>query len=84
MPQPVGVALSANATELQQSIFNAVPSAPGTAGASSGALKPPPSSEVAPASPQGVKRPRDDESDEGDVPMEEDDEGEAMEESDSD
>ncbi|KAI9818229.1 MAG: U2 snRNP complex subunit msl1 [Pycnora praestabilis] len=84
-------------TELQQSIFNAPPSSTTTTTApppaSSATLKLPQAAtngasepaEDGAKSPQGVKRRREDESDEeGDAPMEEDDEGDAPMEDSSD
>ena len=73
-------------TELQQSIFGAPPSAAATAASTaatsgSGAgLKPPDSGMAVEGqdgarSPQGVKRGREDESDDEDAPMDEDDDG---------
>lgn len=83
-------------TDLQKSIFNAPPSgavedkapteaAPQTLNLPNGTSNGTSANED-PKSPQGVKRRREDESDDEEAPMEEDDEGEAMamEESDED
>ncbi|KAI9821570.1 MAG: U2 snRNP complex subunit msl1 [Thelocarpon impressellum] len=70
-------------SELQQSIFNAPPSSTNTGPTQSTSLKPPDggaagtSAEEGAKSPQGVKRRRDDESDDEDAPMDEDDDGDA-------
>ena len=81
-------------TEVQQSIFNAPPSsvpAPGLPAMVPASLKPPEATtgtgavEDGVRSPQGVKRRRDDESDEEeDAPMEDDEEGDAPMEDSSD
>lgn len=63
-------------TELQKSIFNAPPSA---LAADSTANAPAPILNGNKEAPQGVKRPRDDESDAGEAPMEEDDSDAPME-----
>ncbi|KAI9724333.1 MAG: hypothetical protein M1812_000401 [Candelaria pacifica] len=79
-PVPAG---AVTATELQQSIFNAPPSAATVLPTSTGGLKPQDVavngavSEDGANSPQGVKRRREDESDDEDAPMDEDDEGDA-------
>lgn len=79
-PVPAG---AVTATELQQSIFNAPPSATTAPPTSTPTLKPPEAavngavSEDGAKSPQGIKRRREDESDEEDAPMDEDDEGDA-------
>ncbi|KAI9797020.1 MAG: U2 snRNP complex subunit msl1 [Piccolia ochrophora] len=87
---PAAAAGAVTATDLQQSIFNAPPSAaplavPPTAPPG---LKPPDGqegvAEEEAKSPQGVKRRRDDESDDEEAPMEEDDEGDASMEDSSD
>lgn len=90
IPQPEGRAPSPSAaatggmTALQASIFNAPPSASETTAQKDAEpkLKAPPSG-LPPKPEQGTKRPREDEDEESDVPMEEDD-GSAMEESDED
>ena len=65
-------------TELQRSIFSGPPTST-TAGAAT--TKPPgeKDAEADGQGPQGVKRPRDEESDEGDAPMEEDESDVSME-----
>ncbi|KAI9743411.1 MAG: U2 snRNP complex subunit msl1 [Candelina submexicana] len=79
-PAPVG---AVTATELQQSIFNAPPSTATAPLTSNGGLKPQEAavngavSGDGAKSPQGVKRRREDESDDEDAPMDEDDEGDA-------
>lgn len=83
-------------SEVQQSIFDAPPStaqkppaAPAPAASNGVAPKPllapnGTNESVDAPSPQGVKRRREEESDDEDMPMEEDDEGEEMEVSDED
>jgi U2 small nuclear ribonucleoprotein B'' len=86
MPLPAGAAVAT--TELQQSIFNAPPSSVAVEAAPPGLPKPPPSNvngakdtESTAQSTQGMKRPRDEESEEEDAPMEEDDSDAPMEDS---
>ncbi|KAI9809824.1 MAG: hypothetical protein M1825_000257 [Sarcosagium campestre] len=81
---PAGADAAVAGTDLQQSIFNAPPSAAAALpSAPSTALQPPPTASGTDAmeedakSPQGVKRRRDDESDEEEAPMDEDSEGDA-------
>ena len=67
---PTAAAGVGASTELQKSIFNAPPSAvPAGTTANTAA----PAVNGYNGVPQGVKRPRDEESDEGEAPMEEDD-----------
>jgi U2 small nuclear ribonucleoprotein B'' len=84
MPTVAGTAVAT--TELQQSIFNAPPSSVTADAGPPGLPNPPPTStngvretESATLSNQGVKRPREEESDEEDAPMEEDDSDAPME-----
>ncbi|KAI9789763.1 MAG: U2 snRNP complex subunit msl1 [Peltula sp. TS41687] len=89
---PAAAAGAVTSTELQQSIFGAPPSAVSAAvgtTASGANLKPPDNRATSKGeddeakSPQGMKRRREDESDEEDAPMDEDDDGDApMEDSD--
>lgn len=92
MPLPAGAAVAT--TELQQSIFNAPPSSVAVETAAPGLPKPPPTNangakdteSPAAQSTQGMKRPRDEESEdeeeeEEDAPMEEDDSDAPMEDS---
>lgn len=74
------------ATELQKSVFAAPPASTSTQPTVTGTLKPPDGSvQDGAKSPQGLKRPREDESDAEDASMEEDDDEDAeMEESDED
>lgn len=69
-------------TDLQKSIFNAPPSAaaapPTTAATAQASAEAPTANGVAPAS-QGTKRPRDEEGDEGEAPMDEDESDVSME-----
>ena len=86
-------ATAVTTTELQQSIFGAPPSsaiASTGPSASAASLKPPGDAAISNIaedggrSPQGVKRGREDESDEEDAPMDEDDDGDAPMEDSSD
>ena len=82
MPLPAGT--EGISTSLQQSIFNAPPSGqetspPSTAPPFGKTLVGSPSGPVADGGPQGVKRPRDEESDDEEAPMEEDDSDAPME-----
>ena len=89
---PAAAAGAVTSTELQQSIFGAPPSSVSAAvgsNASRANLKPPDTAATSKGdedeakNPQGMKRRREDESDEEEAPMDEDDNGDApMEDSD--
>lgn len=75
---PAPGAVPGVSTELQKSIFSGPPTSATTGAA---AAKPPGENEddAEGQGPQGVKRPRDEESDDGDAPMEEDESDVSME-----